>query len=406
MSDFNYPKFITPAEVDKILATVEPQITNNFVEINRSLRRCLEEDLYLDRDYPPFDTVRMDGIAITDEVTTIQPGHTWSIETSYFAGNLVQDIPPKACVEIMTGAIAPANASAVIPYEQVQINAHKATYIASTALSYKQNIHPQAKDGTKGQLILPKGTCLGPEHLQVLGSIGVRQIQVRELASIALLATGNELVTLNEMPTKGQLRASNLYSLETLLNQEGFPTQNYYLPDEPHLLETFLCQDTEDFPIIISTGGCSAGKTDYFPQVLAKIQARILCYKVRQRPGKPMLIAVLPNNRILFALPGNPISALICYYRYVLPFLRKHYKAQKVSERYAILQEDFSFAPELTYFLSVAYQPENLLAKPKPNQGSGDFLSIIQANGFVSLDAKQNYFPAGSKLAFFPFDNY
>lgn len=402
----DYPQFITPEEVDQILAQLEPALPSPDSELSSDLLgRVLAEDLYLDQDYPPFATVRMDGIAIADYPENVQYGQSWPIAARYFAGDLVQDIPTSKCVEIMTGAIAPYNASAVIPYEQLQIVENSAIYVGKEPLRTRQNIHAQGKDGRQGQLILAQGTQLRPEHLHTLASIGALRVRVRTMPTIALLATGDELVAPDAQLSSGKIRASNLYALETLLNWERFPVKTYYLPDDPDGLVEFLTQTSLEYPIIISTGSCSAGRSDYLPQILKQIHATILFHKVRQRPGKPMLLASLARKRILFALPGNPNSSLIGYYRYVLPFLRQHYLGIKPETRYAILGGDFKFELALSYFLPVSsyWDGARLMVKAVPNHGSGDFLSLISAQGFVSLPAEQNEFKAGSKFRYFAF---
>lgn len=400
-----YPQFIAPAEVDQILAEIVPEIRTEFRASSKSLGWALAEDLYLDRDQPPFSSARMDGIAISGEINEIKNGYQWLIAATYFAGDRVEDIPYGKCVEIMTGAQSPDNSTAIIPYEKLKIEKNIATYIGSEPLVYQQNIHPKAKDGSQGQLLLAKNSQLKVGHLHALASIGAVNIKVRSLPNIAIVATGNELVPPEQIPSPVQLRASNSYTLSCLLDKEQFPTKNYYLNDDPEVLRKFLINDSMDFPIIITTGACSMGQTDYLPKVLDKIQAQILVHKVRQRPGKPFLLALLSNNRLLFALPGNPISALICYYRYVIPFLHKHYKAREHIMTQAVLQQDFSFAPALTYFLPVrSYQNQAcLLVNPRLNHGSGDFLGLIGADGFVSLSEELSFFPEGTKLPYFSF---
>ena len=169
-------------------------------------------------------------------------------------------------------------------------------------------------------------------------------------------------------------------------------------------MERHLVEILDKYDVLVLSGGVSKGKFDFVPAVLERIGIRKLFHQVSQRPGKPFWFGKSASGKIAFALPGNPVSTFMCFYRFVKPWILKSLGAS-VPGRHAILAENFSFTPALTYFLQVEVQDEKgrLMAYPQPGGGSGDFANLKNVTGFLELPLEKNDFKAGEAFPYICF---
>lgn len=362
--------------------------------------RVLREPVLADRDFPPYDRVTMDGIALDYE--TYAKGQTvFGVEDMQAAGMPRKQLSNTAnCMEVMTGAILPEMTDTVIQYEHLELEEHDGfkRFTIKAGIEKGQSIHRQGTDAAAGQLLIPTGTMLSAAETGVLASIGKTMLNVSRLPKVAIIATGDELVPVSDVPDIHQVRISNSYSIAAALQELGIIADCHHVVDDETAIEN-LFRSLMDADVWICTGAVSAGKYDYLPQVLEKMGMIQVFHKVQQRPGKPFLFGQFETGPVVFALPGNPVSGFMCCYRYILPWLRASLQYDAAPTPYAVLGADVTFSAALTYFLPVRLHPVaggQLIALPPPYHGSGDLAALLQADGFLELAPDKGVFEKGS----------
>ena len=359
--------------------------------------RILRQSIKAERDQPPFDRVTMDGIAI-DYAALSSGSRQFTIQSTQAAGEPVQTLKDGAhCIEIMTGAVMAQSADCVIPVERINVRDGIAEVEANYEATQKQFIHPQGSDHRKGMEVIVAGTPITAIEVAIIASCGLEMVGVSKQPFISVISTGDELVPPGQPIEDHQVRLSNGPALITMLQGQGFEhSEHEHLVDEPELLEKSLASHLDRSDVLLLSGGVSMGKADYVPQVLANLGVKLIFHKISQRPGLPMWFGTGPDNQAVFALPGNPVSTLVCCRQYVLPalFLASGRPARRAET--AILAEDVTFKPELTSFLPVRLTGASggkLVAQPAPTNTSGDFTSLSGTDGYVELDRETSEFP-------------
>ena len=371
------------------------------VSLDNALGRVLREPVCADRDFPPFDRVAMDGIGIrfVDFTSGMQSFRVVGMQR---AGQVQQTLTESGtCLEVMTGAMLPAGADTVIRYED-STTLDGVTRITTDDIRPGQHVHHRATDRRAGDELLPVGTRLGPSELAVAASVGHVSLMVTALPHVALISTGDELVDVTETPLPHQIRRSNTYMLRAALASLGIAATLHHIIDDEAVLAEKLTALLADNDVLILSGGVSAGKADFVPDVLARLGVRKQFHKVEQRPGKPLWFGTMPDTvspaRTVFALPGNPVSTVLCAYRYVLPYLRVSLGLPPDKPTYAQLAVPVTFRPAVTYFLPVRLTSEpdgRTLAHPLPGSGSADFANLLDSDGFMELPADRSDFGVG-----------
>ena len=375
------------------------------VDIKTAVGEVLMEDVLADRDFPPFDRVTMDGIVINYE--SYKNGnrafHVESIQAAGMPQNMLSDM--NNCVEIMTGAIRSENADTVIRYEDIEFTEKDGIRIATlindeVVKSKGQNVHLKGTDRKASSLLIKKGVLISPAEVAVMATVGRSAIKVAKKPKVAIISSGDELVDVNETPEAHQIRKSNSFALYTAVTELKVNAEMFHLKDEKQLIYDELKLILSRFDVLILSGGVSKGKFDYIPEVLTELKVEKLFHKVKQRPGKPFFFGVVAaENKIIFALPGNPVSTFSGFYHYVRPWLMKSLRIQdRGAQLKAQLIDGFRFKPDLSYFLQVKIQTGgtgNLLAAPIVGKGSGDFANLLEADGFLELPHDKLAFEKG-----------
>ncbi len=387
----------TVEQAEQIILACQRQYGTESLPLSQAVGRILAEPVLADRDLPPFNRVAMDGIAIRfDDWENGQRG--FPIAGIVAAGEPGPDsLSPGTCLEIMTGAMLPAITDTVIPYEHLKIQEGIAQVVQDTA-TRGQNIHYQGSDHRQGAVLMREGKKIGAIEISVAASSGKRKLLVRKAPRIAVFSSGNELVEVHETPLPYQIRRSNNWAIKAALQQYGIETTMLHVPDDLAQVTQALQQATRDFDVLILSGGISMGKFDYIPQALEAVGVKKLFHKVQQRPGKPFWFGTFGAQGLVFALPGNPVSTYLCLLRYVLPWLESTLGFPPKRPAHAVLDSDFRFEAPLQFFLQVKlWQDENavLHASPVKNKGSGDYASMLEADGFMELPAGQADFKEG-----------
>ena len=396
---------LTPAEAEAAIAAHLAQIPEELLSLPACAGRTLRQDIEADRDAPPFDRVAMDGIAIS--IAAFRAGRReFRMAALQAAGQAPLSLAsPADCIEVMTGAALPSGCDAVVPIERIQVTDGVATIAVAHAPEAWVNVHRRASDARAGDRLLSAGMRLDGPELSIAASAGLAKLRVASLPRIAVISTGDELVEPGLPVLDHQIRRSNSYGLGAALRLAGFaPTTDLHLPDQPALMTERLALELGRHDVLVLSGGVSAGRFDHVPAVLAGIGVRKVFHKVSQRPGRPLWFGVNDRGAMVFALPGNPVSVLVCLARYVIPALQAACGARAAARRMAALGRGYESRAPLTCFLPVSleYDPDGrTLAVPRPTGGSGDLVSLAGTDGFIELPMGPASHPAGLVVPFY-----
>lgn len=371
------------------------------IPFENALGRLLAEDLFADRDFPPYDRVTMDGIAI--DFQAFESGRrTFKIQEMQGAGDLQSTLhSSENCIEIMTGGVLPKNSSSVVRYEDLEISKDLATI--NVDVKPKQNIHHKGQDKTAGELVLKKGITLNASHLALAAALGKQKLEVLDLPTVAVVSSGDELVEINQNPLPHQIRKSNVYAVGALLKKVGVSVEYFHIADDLENSIIKIAELLQNYEVLIFSGGVSMGKKDFIPDALKANKVETIFHKIAQKPGKPMWFGRTAKNWV-FALPGNPVSTYLCATRYVLPFFEKCLGFSTNHFEKVVLAEDIVFKPQLSYFIQVKLKniEGTLMAFPLKHNGSGDFISLVDADGFVEIpNSEKVLFEKGQIINFF-----
>ncbi|WP_158829493.1 molybdopterin molybdotransferase MoeA [Mucilaginibacter lacusdianchii] len=387
---------IAVQEALQLILSQKKNFGTELVDLLKANGRILAQPVVADRDFPPFHRATMDGIAINS--TAFQNGtQLFHIEDIQPAGQpQKQLVHPQNCLEVMTGAVLPANTDAVIRYEDVVIT-ERVAKINIEEVTKLQNVHLQGTDEQAGNVLVAEGTKVTPAIIAIMASVGLSNVSVYRLPSVAVCSTGDELVDIHQQPQSHQIRQSNNYMLLAALEQEGVSAPKYHLPDDPEAMGTQLAVIVNHYDAILFSGAVSKGKYDFLPQVLEQLQMQTIFHSIAQRPGKPFLFGKFENGALIFGFPGNPVSTWVCYQLYFRAWLYQSLGlALPVTK--ASLSKAITFKPALTHHLLVKLHAENcsIIAEPVDVSTSGDMVSLMQAEGVLSLPADEDTFAEGS----------
>lgn len=390
-------------QAEKIIFENLLSLPGERVGLEQARGRALREPIVADRDFPPFDRVTMDGIAI--RYAAFEAGRRqFVVQGIQAAGQAPQTLGDEAaCLEVMTGAMLPDGADAVVRYEDLDITDGMATLLCADVAA-GQNIHVRGSDRREGDLLLPAGKRIGPAEIATAATVGKTGILVSARPKAAIVSTGDELVDISATPLPHQIRRSNVYAVQALLADYLHPNSRiFHFPDDRVSIAAGLEAIFAEFELLVLSGAVSEGKFDFLPEVLTALGVETLFHKVAQRPGKPFWFGRLPGKAVVFALPGNPVSTFLCARRYLLPFLEQSARVTPQVPETAVLGAPVHFKPALTFFLPVRVVPEKglLQAYPLAGQGSGDLANLNDADGFLELPLERDVFNAGEAFPFF-----
>lgn len=398
---------LTPAEAEKLILSHLAPFHREDCPISAAHGRVLRTDLKADRDLPPFDRVTMDGFALRSAAVTAGQ-RSFRVQGVQAAGMRAFTLgaDPDACIEVMTGAVLPAGADGVVPYEDATRDGAAMTLGAGVSPVAGQAVHRRGSDHEAGEVLISAGTRLTGREIAVAAACGHAVCTVSHLPRIAVVATGDELVEVEALVAPHQIRRSNDHALRAALIAAGYPqVERFHLRDVREEIEHLLWHILAEFDVIVVTGGISKGKFDYLPSELDRQGVKKIFQGVAQRPGKPVWFGMSARQTPVFALPGNPVASYTCLHRYVLPALAHASGLAAPPVRTVALSEPVTFKPKLAYLLPVklASGPRaELLAQPDPSNTSGDFAGLVGTDGFVELPAEPTEFPAGTLAPFRP----
>ncbi|HUF72125.1 MAG TPA: molybdopterin molybdotransferase MoeA [Gammaproteobacteria bacterium] len=391
----------TVAEAWALVAGHMPRRPVEHVPIGATVGRILAAAVEAERDQPPFDRVTMDGIAIASEAWA-RGLRSFPIAAVQAAGQPAsRRRSPDACVRVMTGAVRPEGTDAVIPIERVRIADGVALVDDETFVEPGRFIHAQGSDRQRGDVVLEPGIRIGPAEIAVLASAGRAEVATSKRARIAVISTGDELVAVDAPRIEPyQIRSSNDLAIVASLERASLAEcSRTTLPDDPKRILESVSELHDANDMLILSGGVSMGEFDFVPAVLAQLEARVVFHRIEQKPGKPMWFGLSGQGKPIFALPGNPVSTLLCMTRYVVPALRLAAGVPAPPAELAVLGADVEGPKALTYFVPVVlgWSEDGVeLALPKPTNTSGDFSSLAATDGFIELPAGRAVHERGS----------
>lgn len=393
-------------EAEKIIFAQIRLFDSEKVGLNYTLDKILAENIYADRDFPPFDRVTMDGIAYA-----YKPNHK-SSEALFIQGRQLAGEPaltlqkPNYCIEIMTGAVLPLACNSVMRVEDLEIQEKNGKYFAFLKAKQEQtkNIHFKGEDRLEGAILIEKGKKISAADIAVLASVGKYEVEVVKIPKVAIIATGDELVPIEQKPQNHQIRYSNTYALGAILEKNGIQSDLFHFSDDKKNLKVSLQKVITEYDIIITSGGVSKGKADFVAEILSDLGIKKHFHRIAQRPGKPFWFGS-NKNTVVFAFPGNPVSAFMCCVRYFIPYIDACLGKQNQT-KYAKIAKELHFKPSLTYFPAVKLLCSNQAiwtAEIQKGNGSGDFANLINCDAFLELPSNQTAFKKGEIYPLFIF---
>jgi molybdopterin molybdotransferase len=381
-----------------VVETVRPlviQPKTEFVALADACGRILATKVLAERDYPALARSLRDGFA----VRSIDLPGTLTVRGEVRAGDAEQSpLRPGEALEIMTGAPVPAGSDAIVMVEHVTRPNHDQVKIDQTAEA-GQFINQRGAEAASGALLVPAHTRLDASHIATLAAIGQTSVPVFAKPRVAILATGDEIVSLNEIPAAHQIRNSNSHMLAALVRSTGGePT---VLPVAGDTLEALLplLQEGMAHDLLIVTGGVSAGKYDLVKPALRQLGVTFLFERVRIQPGAPTAFGVA-NGKPVFGLPGNPGSSLVTYQLFAHAALELLAGVQDVilpllSARF---EAPFRHKGGLTRFLPARLSPDGQHLRHISWQGSSDIPALAKANCFLVADHDRESWAVGDSI--------
>jgi molybdopterin molybdotransferase len=390
---------LLPAQADRLINENLPCLPIESLPLVQCAGAVLRENIYGERDQPPFDRVAMDGIAL-DSSAVREGQRTFAIEAVQAAGDAPLTLDRRTgCIEAMTGAMLPAGCDAIVPVEEISVAAGIARLNEGTKVEAWDYVHRRGADSSQGALLLAAGTRLSPPEVAIAAGAGMARVRVSAQPMLAVLSTGNELVEPGEPILTHQVRRSNIYGIIAALRRHGFArVADDHVRDEPAEMRARLKLHLDTHDVLILSGGVSMGRFDLVPQLLTELGVRTIFHKVAQRPGKPLWFGVAPSGSAVFALPGNPVSTQVCMSRYVIPALLAAMGEAQQKVRKIPLAAAVDVTSKFVQFVPVQTEVDDWgrdWALPRSTNNSGDFTALAGTDGFVELPAGPNTYPKG-----------
>jgi molybdopterin molybdotransferase len=308
-------------------------------------------------------------------------------------------------MEVMTGAVLPKNCDTVIPFEHIIEKDGCYCVCKNIQTKLGQNIHRCGSDYPKGEVLLNEGYVINAPAVAVLASEGVEKVLVKKNPRFAIITTGSELVPITSMPEPHQIRMSNVYTALPCLSHFGIDQiDRYHLEDDKQTMKIKMSELLKNYDVLILSGGVSKGKKDHVPDVLNELGVEKVFHRIAQKPGKPMFFGTL-QSKCVFALPGNPVSMLVCMSRYIIPWLKKNLGILSDKQECVALNNGIKPKEKLVLFSPVKVNIDEFGVRKADTikvNGSGDFNSLTESDGFVEVPKGNSEVSSGTLLHYYP----
>ncbi len=411
---------LSVAAADEILATLggplDAQVESEWVDLLDLVGqgdRILSQPITSPLDFPHWDNSAMDGYGVRyDDVVGCSVEHpaVLKIVEEIAAGQVPkQAIAPGQAARIFTGAMLPEGADTIVIQENTRREGERVVILEPPG-AIREFVREQGAFHRAGDLLLPAGVCIGPADLAVLAAAQCAQVQVYRRLQVGILSTGDELVAPDQPLGPGQIVDSNRYALGALVHQSGaLPRMLETLPDRPELLKTAIqgALAQVDLDVVLSSGGVSVGDHDHVDQVLEALGATLQIRAIAVKPGKPLTVATIPRDSgrslLYFGLPGNPVSALVSFWRFVQPTLLRLSGRRDWQPRFVTAIADQTLkggGQRETYLWGNLTWTEDRgrFAIAGGSHSSGNLVNLAQTNALAKLPIGVKTIPAGSPV--------
>ena len=384
---------IPVSEAIQIIKSETRALEAETIDLRDSVGRVLAKEIFADMDLPPFDRSQMDGFAVKSEDV---PGKLKIVGESVAGKGFDGEIKSGETVRIMTGARLPAGADAVQIVELTRGADENFVEILEAAKP-KQNVVTRAAEVKKGEKIFSAGEQITENMIAAIASFGYARVKVSRKPRVAILATGSEIVDISETPAQDQIRNSNSIMLEALARACAEVEVLPIAGDDLASLKLQISDTLKTSDVLIITGGVSVGDYDFTKPALCELGAEIFFEKVSLKPGKPAVFAKL-DDKLIFGLPGNPVSVAVTFSLFVRTALLKMQGANncELKKGFAVVSNKIKGAKERDSFLPVSLETNadgNLIVESLRFSGSSNFIAFSRADALVfvpkntSLDA-------------------
>lgn len=388
-----------------VLAESRP-LTPASCSLDQSLGLLLAEDVASDIDSPPFDKALMDGYAIVSGDLASGEATLDVIEEIAAGATPMQSLAPGKAARIMTGAPIPTGADAVVMIERSTPVEHGRVRLIDKPARAGQNILPRAASMRRGEMVLKKGAALRPMEIGLLAEVGRASVLVQRAPRCAIVSTGNELVPVDQTPSAAQIRNSNSAMLHAQCQRrDAIPTTLGIALDNDSSLREYFSRGLE-FDVLLISGGVSAGKFDLAPQVLESLGA-VNCFRqVSLKPGKPLWFGYFEHTdrrTLVFGLPGNPVSSLVCFELFVAPaiaVLRGRPAAPRKTLSARLTTQWTHRGDRPTYHPASIEMNEEGQASATPLhwKGSADLRTLANADCLICFPSGEQAYDAGDSI--------
>ena len=390
---------ITPRLAEEAIYSRLTCLPIESLPLTQCVGGTLRENVYAERDQPPFDRVTTDGIAVDSDA--LRRGlRRFRIQGIQHPGMpQLTLVNADDAIEVKAGAMLPAGSDCVIPFDMLEIAAGHAQLAAAAAMAPFNAIRRRGSDTRQGRLLLEAGTTLRAPEIAVAASAGMARVRVSSQPAIMVMSTGDELIEPGDPINDYQVRRSNAYAVSATLRRRGFArVGDDHAPDNEVTLRERLALHLTTHDVLVLSGGVSMGPGDLVPRVLMQLGVEEVFHHIAQRPGQPMWFGIGTQGQAIFGLPGHPVSTLVCLIRYVIPAIAQAMGTRRTAPERLALADAVAVPHEVTHFLPVTIQNDEWgrpWATPKPTNGSKDFLSLAGTDGFVELPPGPNTYPKG-----------
>lgn len=388
---------VTVQQAKKLLANNITSLEPIYLNLEAALSHIIAEDISTPIDLPPFTSSAMDGYAI--RISDVNGIGTAKLKISgeVKAGNSkILTVKGGCAIKIYTGAPIPIGADCVVIQENTQqIHDH---VIIKVIPKENENIRRQGEEIKKGKKVIKKGTLINPGTIGFLSVMGISKVKVIRKPRVYLIVTGNELVRPGDILEPGQIYDSNSFAISSALKEMGIDDIKLVRKkDNFKAIERIFKKAVIESDMIIFTGGVSVGKYDYVRDLLDNVRYETVFYKVEQKPGKPLYFGKY-EKKVIFGLPGNPVSSLVCFYEYVYPALRKMMGHSRIylEEKSLPLLKTIKCKNDKVNFLSGSVSRGSVM--PLQNQQSHMMSSFAKANSLIFVPKYRKILKKGDNV--------
>jgi molybdopterin molybdotransferase len=388
-------------EAIQIVLQHAPRLESEVAALGGAMGRVLAEDIIADSDLPPFDRAQMDGYAVRAAEVASTPARLRIAGESAAGAGWHHEIKAGEAVRIMTGAPVPKGADAVQQVELTREVEGGSQVEILEPVDAGRSIVKQAAEIKTGETVLRAGEDINAAMIATLASFGYAQVKVGRKPRVAVMATGSELVDVDQKPGRDQIRDSNNFTIAAYVSLTGAIVERWPLAgDDTEELKKQIKQAVETSDVLITSGGVSMGVYDFIKPALKELGAEIFFERVALRPGKPTVFARL-GNTLVFGLPGNPVSVAVTFNLFARAALRAMQGAKEPAliEETAVLARAVKGSVERESYLPAILRTDEkgtLLAEPLKWGGSSDFVAFAHATALIDVPAGLGFLESGS----------